>query len=194
MSNTKRNYEGMFLLDSSVADFQAASEPIRNVLDRNEAETLAIKPWDDRRLAYEIKGRKRGLYVLTYFNAEPARIVAMEHDCRLDERILRVLFLKKERLGEDELAAKTPGEAMLREEPKPAQEETPAEVAPSAAPVEEQPPAETEPAKPAEPAPSAAPVEEQPPVETEPAKPAEPAEDNEQDLPEDPVEPSAKPA
>ena len=57
MANKKMTYEGMFLVDPG--EFQAASEPVRNILARSEAEVLAIKPWDERRLAYEILGRKR---------------------------------------------------------------------------------------------------------------------------------------
>ncbi len=74
MSNDKKTYEAMFLLDASSSDFEAASEPIRAVLERSEAETLSMKAWDERRLAYEIKGHRRGLYVLAYFHADPLKI------------------------------------------------------------------------------------------------------------------------
>jgi len=89
---TKKTYEGMFLLDAGNPDFNAASEPVRNILTRYEAEFLTFKPWDERRLAYEISGRKRGLYVLTYFKLDPLKVREVEHDCRLDERVLREWF------------------------------------------------------------------------------------------------------
>ena len=108
MSNGKRTYEGMFLLDAGNSDFQAASEPITRLLDRAEADVLSIKPWEERRLAYEIRGRKRGLYVLTYFSADPARITELEHDCELDERVLRALILRRDHLDEAVLNADTP--------------------------------------------------------------------------------------
>ena len=135
MTNLKKTYEAMFLVDASNPDFEAASEPIRTVLDRSKAEMLSIKPWDERRLAYEIRGRRRGLYVLTYFNADPSRVVEIEHDCQLDEKILRVLILTKDHLSEDELNAETPATLAARraaasaaqqqaaEEEKPAVEE-----------------------------------------------------------------------
>lgn len=100
-------YEGMFLLDSS-SDFEAASEPVKSILTRYGAELLAFKPWDDRKLAYEIRGRKRGLYVLTYFKADPEKIVEIEHDCQLDERFLRQLILRKDRLTQEQIDAVTP--------------------------------------------------------------------------------------
>jgi len=111
MSQDKATYEGMFLLDAGNPDFQAASEPVRTILDRNEANALSIKPWDERRLAYEIKGRRRGLYVLTYFQAEPGRITEIERDCQLDERVLRVLVLRRDGLAEETIQAETPATA-----------------------------------------------------------------------------------
>ena len=72
-----RTYEAMFLLDASNTDIEAASVPVRELLDRIRAEVLVLKLWDERRLAYEVKGRRRGMYLLTYFKAEPANVTAI---------------------------------------------------------------------------------------------------------------------
>jgi small subunit ribosomal protein S6 len=104
----KKTYEGMFLLDPGNADFQAASQPVRNVLTRNEAEILVIKPWDERRLAYEVQGHRRGLYVLTYFQVDPAHIAEIDRDCQLSEQILRSLILRREHLSDEQIHAETP--------------------------------------------------------------------------------------
>jgi small subunit ribosomal protein S6 len=105
MNATKRSYESMFLLASEKTDFEAASEPIRNVLARNEAEVLLLKAWDERRLTYGIRGHKRGLYALAFFQVDPSRVVEIEHDCRLDERFLRVLIIRRDRLTAEEIEA-----------------------------------------------------------------------------------------
>jgi small subunit ribosomal protein S6 len=122
-------YEGMFLVDPGHSDTEAACEPIRNVMGRSEAEILAIKPWEERRLAYEICGRKRGMYILAYFKLDPEKVKDLERDAQLNEDILRMLILRRETVGDAELTAETP--AMLV--PPPAEEaspEVPAEVAP----------------------------------------------------------------
>ena len=111
MSNNMKTYEGMFLIDAGNPDFQAASEPITNVLNRTEAEVLSLKPWDERKLAYEIKGRKRGLYVLSYFKVDPLRVAEIEHECELDERVLRVLILRQDNVSDETVAAETPATA-----------------------------------------------------------------------------------
>ncbi|MCK4601150.1 MAG: 30S ribosomal protein S6 [Phycisphaerae bacterium] len=109
-----KTYEGMFLLDAGNSDFEAASEPVRNVLAKTDAEILAINPWDERRLCYEIRGKKRAIYVLTYFNADPARLAELEHNCQLDERILRLLVLRHDKLTEEQIGAETPATSSMR--------------------------------------------------------------------------------
>jgi small subunit ribosomal protein S6 len=119
MEQRIKTYEAMFLLDSGNPDFQAASEPVRNILLRYGAEILALKPWDDRRLIYDILGRKRGLYVLAYFKLDTARVSEVEHDCQLDERILRALVLRRDTLTEQEINAETPATSMANRVPEP---------------------------------------------------------------------------
>lgn len=104
----KRTYEGLFLIDAGQPDFEAASQPIRTLLARYQADVLSIKPWDERRLAYEIQGRRRGLYVLAYFAVEPAHMSEIEHDAELSEQILRSMILHKETLTQEQIDAETP--------------------------------------------------------------------------------------
>lgn len=103
MSEKTNTYEAMFLLSSGGADFETTSEPIRNILSRYQAEMLMLKPWDERKLAYGIRGHKRGLYALSFFRLDPTRVVEVEHDCQLDERFLRVLILRRDRLTTEEI-------------------------------------------------------------------------------------------
>lgn len=103
-----KTYEGMFLLDAGNPDFEAATAPVREVLARAEAEVVSLKPWDDRRIAYEIEGRKRGLYVLVYFKADPARMAEMEHEIQLSEKILRAMVLSADHVKEEKIQAETP--------------------------------------------------------------------------------------
>ncbi len=125
--DTKKTYEGMFLLDAGNPDFNAASEPVRNILTRYEAELLAFKPWDERRLAYEIRGRKRGLYVLSYFKLDPLKVREVEHDCRLDERVLRALILRRDNLTPEVINAETPATTTRAQPPAPAESAAPIE-------------------------------------------------------------------
>lgn len=89
-------YECMFVLDTTkvAGDMQAAEKTIRGVLEKNHAEVLVSRPWDERRLTYPIRNQKKGLYYLTYFSSEGKNLATIEHDCALIEMILRMLILK----------------------------------------------------------------------------------------------------
>src|SRR5271156_5058314 len=88
-------YECMFLLDTNkvAGDVPEATKQLHAILEKNQAEILASRPWDDRRLAYSVKNHKKGLYYLTYFRTDSQKIVGIEHDCKLNEMILRKLIL-----------------------------------------------------------------------------------------------------
>jgi small subunit ribosomal protein S6 len=89
-------YECMFLLDTNkvAGDVQAAAPQLHTILERNNAEILASRPWDERRLSYPIKNHKKGLYYLTYFRTEGKNLISIARDCALSELILRQMVLK----------------------------------------------------------------------------------------------------
>lgn len=101
-----KQYEAMFLFDPTFgSSFEQCEAEIRRLMERAEAEILICRKWDERRLAYRIKGRKRGVYVLVYFKASPEKITPLERDAQLSEDILRLLVLKAENLSLDDMAA-----------------------------------------------------------------------------------------
>jgi small subunit ribosomal protein S6 len=85
----------MFLLDTNKVsgDVAAAAKQLHNLLEKNHAEVLASRPWDERRLAYPIKNHKKGLYYLTYFRTDGKNLINLERDIALAELILRHLIL-----------------------------------------------------------------------------------------------------
>ena len=89
-------YEGMFLLDPSkvAGDVGNADKTIRGILEKNNAEVLVSRPWDERRLSYQIGNLKKGLFYLTYFSAEGKSLDGIEADCKLSEMIVRQMVLR----------------------------------------------------------------------------------------------------
>jgi small subunit ribosomal protein S6 len=88
-------YECMFLLDTNkvAGDIAAATKQLHTIFERNHAEVLASRPWDERRLAFPIKGHKKGLYYLTYISTEGVNVVNIERDISLNETIIRAMIL-----------------------------------------------------------------------------------------------------
>lgn len=98
-------YEGLFLLNHqhSSADLGGCLDFLKEVFNRAEAEVLILRRWDDRKLAYEIKSQKRGVYVIAYFNSRRSQIANIERDCNLSEQVVRTLIIRADHLGETEL-------------------------------------------------------------------------------------------
>lgn len=92
----KNVYEGMFILESNRygRDPQAASTQIAELIEKAGGELLVSRLWEERRLAYTIKGYRKGTYWLTYFRLDGGQLGGIERKCQLTENILRVLFLK----------------------------------------------------------------------------------------------------
>ena len=57
-------------------------------------EILVSRLWEERRLAYPIKGQRKGAYWLTYFRLDGPKLGELTRKCQINENILRVLFLK----------------------------------------------------------------------------------------------------
>jgi small subunit ribosomal protein S6 len=89
-------YECMFILDSSkvAGNLETAEKQLRTILEKNNAEVLVARLWDERKFTYPINRQKKGIYFLTYFSSEGKNLVPIEHDCALNEIILRQLVLK----------------------------------------------------------------------------------------------------
>ncbi len=97
-------YEMMFIFDPTVGDnWEKVEGEIDRLMQRAEAEVIVTNKLEERRLAFEIEGRKRGLYVLTYFRANGEKITALERDARLSEMILRVLIIRADGISEEKM-------------------------------------------------------------------------------------------
>jgi len=102
-------YEGMFLVDSALAasDWQGVINTIRSILDKAGVDIVSVEKWDERKLAYGIKGKSRGTYILAYFRADGSQVGPIERAAQLSEDIVRVLILCVEDLDERYLTKKT---------------------------------------------------------------------------------------
>ncbi len=124
----QHNYEGMFLVSQATAsDLQGSIDHIREILARGDVEMIAMQKWDERRLAYEIRKHKRGVYFLTYFSADPTKIELIERAANLSEQLLRFMVLRADHLTLEEMQAademsQLADEARLRAERREAEE------------------------------------------------------------------------
>ena len=149
MNITKRNYESLFIVDTTLTDEQIDSivSKYSTVVADQGGELIAAGKWDKRRLAYEVKERREGTYILMYFNGEAAVSKELDRLFRISDDVLRHIIVRVEsehidtsRIEQQAQASAEPkaAEVVVEEQPKePASEEaeetqeveTPAETA-----------------------------------------------------------------
>ena len=109
-------YEGMFLFPQiASSDLKAAQEHVEYLIGRGEGEIISLAKWDERRLAYEIKGNRRGLFFLTYFKATGEGAIEIERQVNLSEQLLRAMILKADLVPADVIAAADAREQLAQE-------------------------------------------------------------------------------
>ena len=106
----KKLYEAMFLIDSADAgsDWDGVIAAITKTLERAEVDIVSITKWDDRRLAYEIKRKARGTYILCYFRSDGQNNHQIETAVQLSEKIIRVLILCVDWMTDEDIEKDTP--------------------------------------------------------------------------------------
>lgn len=101
---TTRLYETMVLLDNQVVreDWSKAKGVVTDLLAKHGAKLHTARRWDEKRLAYPIRGKRRATFLITYFEIGNEHIHALRRDFELNERVLRYLMLRVEKLPEGE--------------------------------------------------------------------------------------------
>jgi small subunit ribosomal protein S6 len=86
----------MFILDSNRygRDPDGVSTQIPQMIEKLGGQILVSRLWEERRLAYPIKGQRKGTYWLTYFRLDTPHLVGIRRQCEINENILRYLFLQ----------------------------------------------------------------------------------------------------
>jgi small subunit ribosomal protein S6 len=89
-------YEGLFILDSNRYghDPDGISGQIPVLIEKFGGEILVSRLWEERRLAYPIKGQRKGTYWLIYFRLPTSQLSDLKRQCQINDNILRGLILK----------------------------------------------------------------------------------------------------
>ena len=106
-------YEGMFILDSNryARDPSGVPKQIGKLVEDVGGELIVSRLWEERRLAYRIKGHAKGVYWLTYFRMEGEKLQSLSRQSEINEIILRHLFLSIDPKIVDAIVAHASGTA-----------------------------------------------------------------------------------
>lgn len=88
-----RKYEVMYIIRPDIEQeaVQAAVEKFQGIIS-NGGEITKHDVQGKRRLAYEIKKFRDGVYVLVNFNAEPAVVTELERIMKISDEVIRYLI------------------------------------------------------------------------------------------------------
>ena len=93
-----RDYEAVYIVDPTLDNeqLQPIIEKYRQVVADNGGEVVSAAVWEKRRLAYEVKGRTEGIYIVMKFKGEPTTASELERLMKLAEDVLRHLIIRDE--------------------------------------------------------------------------------------------------
>jgi small subunit ribosomal protein S6 len=69
-----RRYETIFILDPDLEDekTQSTVEKVKGIITQSSGEILKVEDWGKRKLAYDVRKKPRGHYILIHFSGSPA--------------------------------------------------------------------------------------------------------------------------
>ena len=96
MATNTNVYEAMFIFDSNRFAREHAALPaeVEQLIKSLGGTVLVSRLWEERRLAFPIRGHRKGTYWLIYFRSETSAIGPLNRQFEIHEGILRQLVLK----------------------------------------------------------------------------------------------------
>lgn len=89
-----RKYELMTVFPLDEEKSKKGADDVRSVLSEFGAEIEKEEPFGDRDLTYEIKKQKRGRFILFTMKLNPAKLIEINKQFRLNTNMLKYLFVK----------------------------------------------------------------------------------------------------
>lgn len=110
-----RKYETFFIMDPDLPDdvVSAADDKLKSVVAANQGEVLTYASWGKKKLAYPVKKRTRGHYILMEYIGGPKLVAELERNMRLDERVLKFITVLLDERYDPEKEKKEAAEAVV---------------------------------------------------------------------------------
>jgi small subunit ribosomal protein S6 len=86
-----RKYETIFILDPDLEEEQAQSaiEKVKGIISQNNGEILKSEDWGKRKLAYQVKKKTKGHYILLHFIGSPTLVSELERNFRVMDAVIK---------------------------------------------------------------------------------------------------------
>ncbi|MCJ7482742.1 MAG: 30S ribosomal protein S6 [Thermodesulfovibrionales bacterium] len=114
-------YESMIILNAAISDEEAdaAVTRIKDLITGQGGEVLKVDVWGRRKLSYELKKQKKGLYVLLFYKAPASTIRKLEELFKVFDTVVKYIIFRLGRkqvqnLEKAEPATETPAEQKIQ--------------------------------------------------------------------------------
>jgi len=89
-------YEGMFIFDANrlARDREGLPGEVEKLIESAGGQLEVSRLWEERRLAYPIRGQRKGAYWITYFRMPTTGLSDLTKHCEVHDGILRQLFVR----------------------------------------------------------------------------------------------------
>jgi len=95
-----RNYEGVFIITPEVTSEVSKSvvAQLQELVSKNGGRVDGMQEWGRKRLAYQIKKKNEGSYVILNFQMDSKQTKKLEQSLRLNDNLRRYLLVNKDAL------------------------------------------------------------------------------------------------
>lgn len=93
-----RKYEVVFVHRPDLDEEKSAAliERFKDLIESHGGEVLKIDKWGKRRLAYEVKDLREGVYIIAHMNAEPAVATELDRVFKITDEVLRHIIVRED--------------------------------------------------------------------------------------------------
>lgn len=105
-----RKYESIFILDPDLEEgvAQTAIEKIKGIITQGNGEILKVEDWGKRKLAYEVKKKSKGHYLLIHFSGTPALLSELERNYRVMDAVIKFQSVRLDEMEASDSTASVP--------------------------------------------------------------------------------------
>ncbi len=93
---SKQLYEMIFIIKPTLADEEVTKtiDKVKTTVERSSGEIILLENMGRKKLAYDVKKEKKGIYILMHFKGKGNLVFDVERTCRLDDTIMKFLTVK----------------------------------------------------------------------------------------------------
>lgn len=93
-----RKYEVVFVHRPDLDEEKSTAliERFKDLIETHGGEVLKIDKWGKRRLAYEVKDLREGVYIIAHMNAEPKVATELDRVFKITDEVLRHIIVRQD--------------------------------------------------------------------------------------------------